>query len=340
MKTILITGGAGFIGSALVRKALEKYRVVVLDALTYAGFEGNLVGLSNSSNLVFVKGDISDQGLVDELLKKHNISAVLNLAAESHVDNSISGPLPFIDTNIRGTFFLLESARKYWTSLTGDEKEKFRFLHVSTDEVFGELGATGYFNEETPYHPNSPYSASKAASDHLVSAWNHTYKVPTLITNCSNNYGPRQFPEKLIPRMIDCALSGQNLPVYGNGSNVRDWIHVDDHAKGLLLALEKGRVGQSYCFGGRQERKNLEVVKSICKLLQKIVGGAKSYEEQIAFVEDRAGHDWRYAIDDKKSETELGFVRTYQNFEAGLEQTIHWYLENKSWIEAVKGKKK
>ena len=339
----LITGPAGFIGSALARLVVEKEGgAVLLDKLTYAGHMANLEGVVDpGKNVHFAEGDICDFDLCLKLMKEHKVTAVMNLAAESHVDNSINGPRPFIETNLLGTFTLLEAARTYWNDLPAGEKEAFRFLHVSTDEVFGELEDTGYFTEETPYDPHSPYSASKAGSDHLVRAWKDTYGLPTIITNCSNNYGPRQFPEKLIPRMIDCALAEQPLPVYGKGENVRDWIHVEDHSNGIYLALTKGVVGESYCFGGRSERKNIAVVEAICDILDEIKPRSSgSYKELISFVEDRAGHDWRYAIDDTKAERELGFTRQYENFEDGLKQTIQWYLDNDAWIETVKNRKK
>jgi len=338
----LVTGPAGFIGSALAHQMVASGEpLVLLDKLTYAGHFANIESLVNNRTVFFVKGDIGDYELVLNLLKKHQVKRVINLAAESHVDNSILGPEPFMRTNIMGTFHLLEATRTYWKSLSEEEQRKFIFLHVSTDEVFGELGDTGHFTESTPYSPNSPYSASKAASDHLVRAWHHTYGLPVVITNCSNNYGPRQFPEKLIPRIIDCALQEKPLPVYGKGENVRDWIHVEDHTQGVLLALEKGRLGESYCFGGRSERKNIDVVRAICSTLDELrprKSGA-TYSELITFVTDRAGHDFRYAIDDSKAERELGFKRQYQNFEEGLLQTVKWYLENQAWVANVKAKK-
>lgn len=342
---ILITGAAGFIGSAFLRKALsEKHKVIILDKLTYAGHMANVEDLVDNVNCKFVKGCITDQGLTETLLKEHQIDYLVNFAAESHVDNSIHSPGEFIKTNVLGTFALLEAARGYWgglevaNPLARTKKENFRFLHVSTDEVYGTLGETGKFNEELPYRPNSPYSASKAGSDHLVRAWHHTYKLPTVTTNCSNNYGPRQYPEKLIPTMITHALSGKHLPVYGNGKNVRDWIHVEDHAHGVYLALTQGVPGETYCFGGNSERTNLDVVKSICAILDKVQPRAdkQSYDTQIKFVEDRAGHDWRYAIDDTKAQRELGFARTYGQFEVGLRATIDWYLANGEWVRKVK----
>lgn len=343
MKSLLVTGAAGFIGSAFVREALSAdFRIVILDALTYAGHFPNIESCLRPGKCDFIKGDIRDQDLVTRILREHRIDGVVNFAAESHVDNSISGPGPFIQTNIVGTYSLLEASRSHYQSMAPAEaKLNFRFLHVSTDEVFGELGDSGYFTEDSPYSPNSPYSASKAASDHLVRAWGHTYKLPVLVTNCSNNYGPRQFPEKLIPRIICCALREQPLPVYGKGENVRDWIHVEDHARGILLALTKGRTGGTYCFGGRSERKNIEVVQAICRVLdakQPRLNG-RPYSELVEFVKDRAGHDWRYAIDDSKAERELGFIRKYSNFEEGLSQTVDWYLENKGWVQSLEAKR-
>lgn len=333
---LLITGGAGFIGSQFVRTALAAdYKVIVLDALTYAGTKLNLEGLPG--DVEFIKGDIKDQVLVKNLLAEFRPLGLIHFAAESHVDNSILGPKVFIETNILGTFFLLESVRELFKTLPPN----FRFLHVSTDEVFGDLGETGYFEESTPYHPHSPYSASKASSDHLVRAWQRTYGLPCIVTNCSNNYGPRQFPEKLIPRALLCALSGQNIPVYGRGLNIRDWIHVEDHCRGVLLAFEKGDIGQTYCLGGRSERKNIEVVRAICHALDELKPKSKgSYLDQIHFVEDRKGHDFRYAIDDSHAEKNLGFQRMHSSFEMGLRQTIDWYLANQSWVERVqKGEK-
>jgi dTDP-glucose 4,6-dehydratase len=342
MRNILITGAAGFIGSALARQAIKLGRCVLYDKLTYAGFMGNIEDLIDNKNTFFVHGDINDLDLVYRTLTEHKITHVMNLAAESHVDNSISGPAPFIETNIQGTFRMLEAARRHWKNLDDRSKKDFRFLHVSTDEVFGELGETGYFTEKTSYSPNSPYSASKAGSDHLVRAWHHTYGLPTIVTNCSNNYGPRQFPEKLIPRMIDCVLQGQPLPVYGKGENIRDWIHVEDHSAGLLLALTQGQIGETYCFGGRSERKNIDVVRTLCKILDELRPreANKKYDELIQFVTDRPGHDWRYAIDDAKAESELNFQRQYKNFEQGLKHTIQWYLNHSAWIEKVKNKNK
>ncbi len=341
MRTILASGVAGFIGSSFLRLAVEKgYQVIGLDKLTYAGHLKNIEGV-DPATFKFVQGDISNQKLISELLKEHSISAVINFAAESHVDNSILGPQEFIQTNIVCVFHLLEAARFYYQTLPAHKKEQFRFLQVSTDEVFGALTEEeAPFSETTSYAPNSPYSASKASADHLVRAWYHTYGLPTVITNCSNNYGPRQFPEKLIPRMILNALRGESLPVYGEGKNIRDWIHVEDHVAGVLSALEKGTPGESYCFGGNSERRNIEVVHSICDILQKKKPREKgSYRELIRFVEDRAGHDFRYAINDSKAQNKLGFKRKYQNFEQGLDTTLQWYLENSDWINTVSQKK-
>lgn len=342
MQHLLVTGGAGFIGSNFLEIALAKnYRLTVLDALTYAGHRANFSHLLQPGVCEFVHGRIEDTGLVAKLFAENQFDGVVHFAAESHVDNSISGPKQFLVTNIMGTFELLEGARRYWNTLSGDKKSKFRFLHVSTDEVFGSLGETGKFSEETSYAPNSPYSSSKAGSDHLVRAWFHTYGLPTLITNCSNNYGPRQFPEKLIPRMITQALNGDPLPVYGRGANIRDWIHVHDHCAGVLLAFEKGRPGESYCFGGNSERTNLDVVTKICGFLDQLSPrkNGQAHAQGIRFVEDRLGHDFRYAIDDRKAEKELGFRRQYSQFEDGLEQTVGWYLKNSAWLEAVSTKK-
>lgn len=341
MRSFLVTGGAGFIGSSFVAMLLARgERVVVLDALTYAGHEENLASVWH--NIVFVRGDISDSNLVSRLLEEHQIDTVVNFAAESHVDRSIENAADFVRTNVMGVFSLLNVAHAYFEKLLPANKERFRFVQISTDEVFGELGEEGYFSETSPYRPNSPYSASKAGGDHLARAWCHTYKLPVIITNCSNNYGPRQFPEKLIPHIINCALNEKPLPVYGKGENVRDWIHVEDHCLGIILAVESGIPGETYCFGGRSERKNISVVKAICRELdlQRPRNNGRSYADLITFVADRKGHDWRYAIDDTKSETELGFKRKYQNFEIGLCQTVAWYLANQKWIDLVMEKKR
>ena len=336
-KTLLVTGAAGFIGSGFVRdRVAQGLKVIVLDALTYAGHRENLENLKGSGSCQLVIGNICDPKLVSTLLAEHQVQAVVNFAAESHVDRSITGPSAFIETNIQGTFNLLSQSLEYWKSLEEPLKKNFRYLQISTDEVYGSLGPTGKFSETTPYAPNSPYSASKAAGDHLVRAWHHTYGLPTITTNCSNNYGPRQFPEKLIPLMITHALTGKPLPVYGDGGNVRDWIHVEDHCRGIWLALERGRPGETYCFGGNAERNNLDVVRSICRQLDRIRPRAdgKSHETGIAFVKDRLGHDRRYAIDDTLAQKELGFTRQY-DFETGLENTIQWYLDHSAWCASV-----
>ena len=337
--TVLVTGGSGLIGTNFVRMLLSSgsYRVVNLDALTYAADPLSLMDLDGNPNYEFVKGNIIDRPLVESLLEKYQPVGVFHLAAESHVDRSIISADDFIQTNVVGTYSLLEAARAYWHDLSGDLKNTFRFLHVSTDEVFGSLGANGYFSEETCYAPNSPYSASKAASDHFVRAYHHTYGLPTLITNCSNNYGPYQFPEKVIPLMILNALSGRPLPVYGDGSNVRDWIFVEDHCKALKLVFENGQPGESYAIGGGNERKNIDLVNRICRLLDEIAPpseihqlrdqGLKSYSELMDFVQDRPGHDHRYAIDSAKITRQLGW-QAEVGFEAGLRRTIEWYLSN------------
>ncbi len=340
--SLLVTGGAGFIGSAFVRHALANgARVVVLDAFTYAGHRANIEECLEGESCQVVEGNICNFELVKKLFDEFQFDGVAHFAAESHVDNSIQGPGAFVETNMKGTFTLLEVARNYWHSLAESKKGDFRFLHVSTDEVFGELGETGKFSETTPYQPRSPYSATKAASDHLVRAWHHTYGLPTIVTNCSNNYGPRQYPEKMIPRMIRCALQGEPLPVYGKGENIRDWIHVEDHCRGIWLALTQGKPGETYCFGGRSERKNIDIVKLICKMLDQMKPrkDGRSYEEQISFVTDRLGHDWRYAIDDAWAEKSLGFSRQYERFEKGLEETVKWYLDHPEWAETVLGGK-
>lgn len=349
-QTLLLTGGAGFIGSNFVELAVAQgHRVIVLDAMTYAGHAESLHSIpqgcsTHPGSWELVRGDIRDGELARTILEKNRCSALLNFAAESHVDRSISGPAAFIETNILGTYQLLQAARGYVGSLPEGSKEKksFRFLHVSTDEVFGALGESGKFTETTPYAPNSPYSASKASSDHLVRAWHHTYGLNTVTTNCSNNYGPKQFPEKLIPHMIQCARAGKALPIYGKGQNVRDWIFVKDHCEGILLALEKGRSGETYCFGGDAERKNIEVVEAICAILDEIRPRAdhRSYRDQMTYVQDRVGHDWRYAIDDSKAQKELGFRRSIERFEEGLRATIQWYLDNDAWCQSVTSSKK
>jgi dTDP-glucose 4,6-dehydratase len=339
---ILVTGGAGFIGANLVHHLLGPSpeagmtveTVVNFDKLTYAGNPDNIAGLSADPRHVFVQGDILDGELVASLLREHAITTVMHLAAESHVDRSIDGPEAFIQTNFVGTFRLLEAARHYFKSLSDADKAAFRFLHVSTDEVFGTLSATDpAFHEETPYAPNSPYSASKAGSDHLARAYHHTYGLPVVTTNCSNNYGPYQFPEKLIPLMIAKASRGEKLPVYGDGSNVRDWLYVEDHARGLTLAAARGLPGETYNIGGRNEMKNLDVVKAILSELRE-AGVACATEDLISFVTDRPGHDWRYAIDCRKIERELGW-QPKETFATGIRKTVRWYLENQQWTRRI-----
>lgn len=332
--TLLVTGGAGFIGSSFIALAIQKgCKVIVLDKLTYAGHRANLEWIKGGWQLVV--GDIADTAVVGKLLREHTVDWIVNFAAESHVDNSIAGPQAFIETNITGTFHLLQACRDYWQQLSGAAKQRFRYLQISTDEVYGSLGPTGKFSETSPMKPNSPYSASKAAGDHLVRAWYETYGLPTLITHCTNNYGPRQHPEKLIPRMIHCALLGEKLPVYGDGKNVRDWIHVEDHCHGVWLALERGKIGEIYDFGGDAEVENITLVKRICMLLdQKRPKKSGTYNDQITFVTDRLGHDRRYAIDDGKARRELGFTRTYQ-LTGGLEATVDWYLANEHWCNTI-----
>jgi len=339
---ILVTGGCGFIGSNFIRQRLiEKdaglARLVNLDALTYAGNPANLADLAGDPRYVFVKGDIGDEALTASLLKEHAIDAVLNFAAESHVDRSIDSPEPFIQTNVLGTLRLLNATRRYWSALPAAKKQAFRFLHVSTDEVYGTLKAgDAPWNEQCPYEPNSPYAASKAASDHLVRSFQHTYQLPTLTTNCSNNYGPYHFPEKLIPLMILNALEGKQLPVYGDGQQIRDWLYVGDHASAIWLVLNKGRVGETYNVGGLNERPNLEIVKRICALLDKRspLPDGRSYAAQIAFVADRPGHDRRYAIDSTKIRTELGW-KPAENFDTGIEKTVDWYLAHREWAADI-----
>lgn len=333
---ILVTGGAGFIGSNFVLHWLERNSspIVNLDALTYSGNLHNLDTLRDHPGYTFVRGDINDQELVAHLLHEHRPGTIVNFAAESHVDRSIQAPEEFVRTNVLGTFQLLHSARDYWQSLAGADREDFRFLHVSTDEVYGSLGPKDApFRETTPYAPNSPYSASKAASDHFVRAYHHTYGLPTLITNCSNNYGPRQFPEKLIPLMILNALRGTPLPVYGDGLNIRDWLYVLDHCEAIETVLAKGKPGETYNIGGRSEKTNLEVVNAICSVLAQERPGS-DYHSLITFVKDRPGHDRRYAIDCTKIETQLGW-KPRASFDSGLRTTIRWYLENLSWAEDV-----
>ena len=337
MPTWLVTGGAGFIGGNFVLRAVAQgVKVVNLDALTYAGNLDTLASIQDNPLHVFAHGDIGDRDLVARLLAEHQPDAVVNFAAESHVDRSIDGPGAFIQTNVVGTLGLLESVRDYWKALEGERRERFRFLHVSTDEVYGSLGETGKFTETTPYAPNSPYSASKAASDHLVRAFHHTYGLPVLTTNCSNNYGPYHFPEKLIPLIIARALAGEPLPVYGDGRNVRDWLFVGDHCSAIRSVLENGRVGETYNVGGNAEKQNLEVVHTICALLDARVprDDGKPRSSQIIFVADRPGHDRRYAIDASKLRDELGWEPAY-TFEQGIGETVDWYLSNQDWVKRV-----
>ena len=337
MPTWLVTGGAGFIGGNFVLEAVARgVRVVNLDALTYAGNLDTLASLDGNPDHVFVHGDIGDRALVARLLAEHRPDAVLNFAAESHVDRSIDGPAAFVQTNVVGTLGLLEAVRDHWKGLDGAAREAFRFLHVSTDEVYGTLGETGKFTETTTYAPNSPYSASKAASDHLVRAFHHTYGLPVLTTNCSNNYGPYHFPEKLIPLVIAKALAGEPLPVYGDGRQVRDWLFVADHCEAIRTVLAKGRPGETYNVGGNSEKQNIEVVKAICALLdqRRPRADGQPRESQIAFVADRPGHDRRYAIDASKLKDELGWEPKY-SFEQGIATTVDWYLEHQDWVDRV-----
>lgn len=328
---VLITGGAGFIGSNYVEYVLQNSEdeIFVLDKLTYAGNLKNLEAVSD--NITFIKSDICDAYFISELFQKHQFQKVVHFAAESHVDNSISGPSEFIQTNIVGTFNLLQAAFKTWMDAPNQLKSEFknaRFLHISTDEVYGTLGDTGLFTEETSYAPNSPYSASKASSDFIVRSYFHTYGLPVVTTNCSNNYGPNQHKEKLIPTIIRKAISGENIPIYGDGKNVRDWLYVMDHCSGIHLALENGKLGETYNIGGRNERENLYIANVICKILDEILPKRNSYKEQISFVKDRPGHDFRYAIDASKIENELGW-KAEENFESGIQKTVQWYLNNK-----------
>ena len=337
MATVLVTGGAGFIGGNFVHQLVRAgVRVINLDKLTYAGNPDTLAALADDPLHVFVHGDIGDRTLVAKLLAEHRPDAVVNFAAESHVDRSIDGPAAFIETNVVGTLALLECARDYWRERAGSHREAFRFLHVSTDEVYGSLGDEGKFTESTAYAPNSPYSASKAASDHLVRAFHHTYGLPVLTTNCSNNYGPYQFPEKLIPLVLQKALAGEPLPVYGDGRNVRDWLYVGDHCTAIQRVLEAGRVGETYNVGGNAERENITVVKTICQLLdaRRPLADGRKRESLITFVKDRPGHDRRYAIDATKIESELGWAPS-ESFDTGMQRTVDWYLDNQTWVERV-----
>jgi len=333
---LLVTGGAGFIGSAVVRQAMAAgHQVVNLDALTYAACLGNVASVADLPGYRFEHADIRDAGALTRIFALHRPDAVMHLAAESHVDRSIDGPGAFIETNVTGTYNMLEAARAYW--LDQGRPDGFRFHHISTDEVYGSLGATGMFTEETPYAPNSPYSASKAASDHLVRAWGETYGMPVLVTNCSNNYGPFHFPEKLIPVVILKALKGDAIPVYGTGENVRDWLYVEDHADALLTVLQRGQVGRSYNIGGENEATNIDLVRMICAILDDLRPGAAPYAELISFVADRPGHDLRYAIDPARIRTELGW-RPSVTLEEGLRRTVAWYLDNAAWWQALEAR--
>ena len=337
--TYCITGGAGFIGSHFVRQILQSeqdFKVINLDKLTYAGNLESLFDVDQSPRYTFVQGDIGDRELIASLLTEHKPTVIVNFAAESHVDRSIDGPEAFIETNIMGTFRLLDEVRKWWKELSVEEQQSFRFLHVSTDEVYGTLGSEGLFTEETPYAPNSPYSASKASSDHLVRAYHHTYGLPTLTTNCSNNYGPYQFPEKLIPLIIQNALAGKNLPIYGDGMQIRDWLYVEDHCHAISKVIEQGIPGETYNIGGHNEIPNLKVVETLCSLLDEYQPreDQKSYFEQVTFVTDRPGHDRRYAIDAGKIDRELGW-HPEETFESGIRKTVKWYLQNQIWSERV-----
>ncbi|WP_213949628.1 dTDP-glucose 4,6-dehydratase [Luteibacter sp. dw_328] len=336
-KTLLVTGGAGFIGANFVLQAVaDGLKVINLDKLTYAGNPDTLAQLKGNDLHVFAKGDIGDRTLVAQLLAEHRPTAVINFAAESHVDRSIDAPADFIQTNVVGTLGLLECVRDYWRSMATEEQAAFRFLHVSTDEVYGSLGAEGLFTETTPYAPNSPYSASKASSDHLVRAFHHTYGLPTLTTNCSNNYGPFQFPEKLIPLVIQKALAGESLPVYGDGKNIRDWLFVGDHCTAIRRVLEDGRVGETYNVGGNAERQNIDVVGTICDLLdgEGPLSSGADRRSLITYVRDRPGHDRRYAIDAGKLKRELGWTPAH-TFETGIADTVRWYLDNQPWVARV-----
>jgi len=338
MATILVTGGAGFIGGNFVHHLIARsgVRVVNLDLLTYAGNLNTLSDLKDHPRHLFVQGDIGDAGLLRRLLTEQHPDAIVNFAAESHVDRSIDGPAAFIQTNVLGTFNLLECARGYWDALRGEARQRFRFLQVSTDEVYGSLGPEGQFSERTAYAPNSPYAASKAASDHLARAWHHTYGLPVLTTNCSNNYGPYQFPEKLIPLCIHKALRGEPLPIYGDGGNIRDWLYVEDHCRAIGRVLEAGRLGEVYNVGGNAERTNLQVIDALCALLDELLPDAphRPHARLKTFVPDRPGHDRRYAIDASKLQTALGW-RPTESFESGLRRTVQWYLEHNDWVQQV-----
>lgn len=339
MKRFLVTGGAGFIGSAVVRMLVRDtpHEVLVVDKLTYAGNLDSLKPVANSPRYRFEHGDVADHERMQTLIADYRPDVVMHLAAESHVDRSIDGPGAFVETNVVGTYAMLQAALSYWRTLTPEHQKTFRFHHISTDEVFGSLGEGGFFHEEYPYQPSSPYSASKAASDHFVRAWHHTYGLPTIVTNCSNNYGPCHFPEKLIPLIILNALEGKPLPVYGKGENVRDWLFVDDHARALILAAERGVAGETYAIGGHNERKNIDVVRAVCGLIDELApdDAIGPRENLITYVTDRPGHDLRYAIDASKIERDLGW-RPSETFESGLRKTVEWYLSNRDWWERVR----
>ncbi|MFC3071432.1 dTDP-glucose 4,6-dehydratase [Phenylobacterium soli] len=333
---ILITGGAGFIGSAVVRKAIaDGHEVVNLDKLTYSANLENVAGVAASRAYAFEEADVADPRRVTDIFARHQPDAVMHLAAESHNDRAIEGPMEFVVSNVVGTAVLLEAARAYWNGLPAERKAGFRFHHVSTDEVFGALGEDGAFSEATPYDPNSPYSASKAGADHLVRAWGRTYGLPVVITNCANNYGPYQFPEKLIPTVISRAMEGKSIPIYGDGRQVRDWLHVDDHAEALLLVLTRGRLQETYCIGGTPNRRNLEIVQLLCAALDKYAPANTAHADKITFVADRPGHDFRYAIDASKLKAELGW-QAKTSLEDGLDETVRWYVENKDWVQRIR----
>jgi len=334
---ILITGGAGFIGSNFILNYIHSHKILNYDNLTYAGNAGNLQSIDNHSNYSFIKGDINDKDNINQTLNNFKPDTIINFAAESHVDRSIDSPRKFIETNILGTFELLNCSFQYYQNLNDNDKNNFKFLHISTDEVYGSLGEENKFKETTPYNPSSPYSASKASSDHLVRAWYYTFNFPVLITNCSNNYGPYQFPEKLIPLMIANCLNHKKLPIYGTGKNVRDWIYVDDHCNAIYNILKNGKTGETYNIGGKQEVTNLNIVEKICDILDEIKPSKNltSYRELIIFVEDRPGHDFRYAIDCSKIENELN-IFPKENIESGLRKTINWYIENMEWVNNIK----
>lgn len=340
MTKVIITGGAGFIGSAVTRHYIQNtsYDVLVIDKLTYAGNLTSLNLVASNDRFSFAKIDICNRTIIDKAFEDFQPDIVLHLAAESHVDRSIDGPSDFIQTNLVGTFTMLEASLAYWRKLGSKKQKAFRFIHISTDEVYGSLGASGFFHEDTPYAPNSPYSASKAGSDHLVRAWFHTYGLPTIITNCSNNYGPYHFPEKLIPLIIINAIEGKLLPVYGHGENIRDWLYVEDHARALSLVEREGVAGQSYNLGGNCEQRNIDVVRAICDLMNEFVPRKGGYHDLISYVTDRPGHDLRYAIDSNKIYAELGW-QPLEKFETGLRKTVQWYLENKPWWESVRSGK-